>query len=94
MPYFGYSRYPANARTWSIIRFVSSAFRSPSGRARSRDSTSRSAWSAFCRPCSKRRSAAPGPKFRTLSRIGGTSVAGRSLHRGRVMSISPTQRMP
>ena len=49
---------------------------------------------ASCRPCSKRRSPAPGSKFLTLPRIMGTSVAGRSLQRGLVMSISPTQRMP
>jgi hypothetical protein len=34
-----------------------------------------------------------GVKFLML-RIGGTSVVGRSLHRGLVMSTSPTQRMP
>jgi transposase len=50
--------------------------------------------SLSCRPCSKRRSAAPGSKFSTLLRIMGTSVVGRSLQRGFVMSISPTQRMP
>ena len=49
---------------------------------------------ASCRPCSKRRSPAPGSKFLTLPRISGTSAVGRSLQRGRVMSISPTQRMP
>ena len=32
--------------------------------------------------------------FLTLPRISGTSVVGRSLQRGRVMSISATQRMP
>ena len=45
-------------------------------------------------PCSKRRFPAPGSKFSTLPRIRGTSVLGRSLQRGLVMSISPTQRMP
>ena len=94
MSYFGYSRYPMKVRTRSIIRLVSSAFCSPSGRARRRDSTSCSFCCAFCRPCSKRRSAAPGSKSLTLSRITGTSVVGRSLQRGLVMSISPTQRMP
>lgn len=94
MPYFGYSRYPAKALTWSIIRWAASALRSPSGRARRRDRTSCSFWRAFCRPCSKRCAAAPGPKFLTLSRIRGTSVVGRSRQRGLVMSISPTQRMP
>src|SRR5664280_1461866 len=37
MPYFGYSRYPMKARTRSIIRLTSSAFRSPSGNARELD---------------------------------------------------------
>ena len=45
MPYFGYSRYPMKVRTRSIIRFVSSAFGSPSGRARKRSSSS----CCFCR---------------------------------------------
>ena len=45
---------------------------------------------ASCRPCSKRRSPAPGSKFSTLPRMRGTSVLGRSLQRGLVMSISPT----
>ena len=94
MPYFGYSRYPMKVRTRSIIRLVSSAFGSPSGRARKRSSSSCSFAHASCRPCSKRRAPAPGSKFLTLPRITGTSVEGRSLHRGRVMSISPTQRMP
>ena len=94
MPYFGYSRYPMKVRTRSIIRLASSDFRSPSGRARKRSSTSCSFAHASCRPCSKRRAAAPGSKFLMLPRITGTSVEGRSLQRGRVMSISPTQRMP
>ena len=94
MPYFGYSRYPANVRTRSIIRLVSSAFRSPSGKARKRSSSSCSFFQASCRPCSKRRSAAPGSKFSTLPRRMGTSMVGRSLQRGLVMSISPTPRMP
>ena len=94
MPYFGYSRYPMKVRTRSIIRLASSAFRSPSGKARKRASSSCSFSQAFCRPCSKRRSPAPGSKFLMLPRIMGTSVVGRSLQRGLVMSISPTQRMP
>ena len=94
MPYFGYSRYPANVRTRSIIRFVSSAFCSPSGKARKRSSSSCSFFKASCRPCSKRRSPAPGSKFLMLPRIMGTSMVGRSLQRGLVMSISPTPRMP
>ncbi len=94
MPYFGYSRYPMKVLTRSIIRLAWPAFWSPSGRARKRDSTSCSFCCACCRPCSKRRAAAPGSKFLTLSRITGTSVVGRSRHRGLVMSISPTQRMP
>ena len=94
MPYFGYSRYPMKVRTRSIIRLASSAFRSPSGKARKRSSSSCSFSQASCRPCSKRRSPAPGSKFLTLPRIMGTSVVGRSLQRGLVMSISPTQRMP
>ena len=81
-------------RTRSIIRFVSSALRSPSGRARKRSSSSCSFFQASCRPCSKRRSPAPGSKFLMLPRIKGTCERGRSLQRGRVMSISPTQRMP
>ena len=81
-------------RTRSIIRLASSAFRSPSGKARKRSSTSCSFADASCRPCSKRRSPAPGSKFSMLPRMTGTSVVGRSLQRGRVMSISPTQRMP
>ncbi len=94
MPYFGYSRYPMKVRTRSIIRLVSSAFRSPSGKARKRSSSSCSFSCASCRPCSKRCSPAPGSKFLMLPRINGTSVVGRSLQRGLVMSISPTQRMP
>src|SRR5439155_1754206 len=94
MPYFGYSRYPMKVRTRSINRLVSSAFRSPSGRARNRSSSSCSFFHASRRPCSKRRSPAPGSKFLMLPRITGTSVMGRSLQRGLVMSISPTQRMP
>src|SRR5215218_4627450 len=94
MPYFGYSRYPANVLTRSIVRLVSSAFCSPSGRPRRRSSSSCSFFKASCRPCSKRRWAAPGAKFLMLPRISGTSVVGRSLQRGLVMSISPTQRMP
>ena len=94
MPYFGYSRYPPKVRTRSIIRFVSSAFCSPSGRARKRSSSSSSFFDASCRPCSKRRSPAPGSKFLMLPRIMGTSMVGRSLQRGLVMSISPTPRMP
>ena len=82
MPYFGYSRYPMKVRTRSIIRLASSAFRSPSGRARKRSSSSCSFAQASCRPCSKRRSPAPGSKFLMLPRITGTSVVGRSLQRG------------
>ena len=62
--------------------------------ARTRASSSCSFAHASWRPCSKRRSPAPGSKFLTLPRITGTSVVGRSLQRGLVMSISPTQRMP
>src|ERR1019366_8148765 len=40
MPYFGYSRYPMKVRTRSIIRLASSAFGSPSGKARKRASSS------------------------------------------------------
>ena len=94
MPYFGYSRYPMKVRMRSIIRLASSAFRSPSGTARRRVSTSCSFCRAFRRPCSRRCAPAPGSKFLMLPRSIGTSVLGRSLHRGRVMSISPTQRMP
>ena len=94
MWYFGYSRYPMKVRIRSIIRLASSAFRSPSGKARKRVSSSCSFFQAFCRPCSKRRSPAPGSKFSMLPRSMGTSVVGRSLQRGFVMSISPTQRMP
>ena len=46
-----------NVRTRSIIRFVSSAFCSPSGNARKRSSSSCSFLRASCRPCSKRRCA-------------------------------------
>ena len=94
MKYFGYSRYPAKVRIRSISRLASSAFSAPSGNSRRRVSTSRSFSKAFRWPSANRRSPAPGSKFLTLPRIIGTSVAGRSLHRGRVMSISPTQRMP
>ena len=61
MPYFGYSRYPMKVRTWSIIRLVSSAFRTPSGKARKRSSRSCSFSQASCRPRSKRRS--PGARL-------------------------------
>ena len=94
MPYLGYSRYPAKVRTRSIIRLVSSAFCCPSGRARRRCSSSASFSHACCRPCSKRRLPAPGSWLRMLPRIVDTSMAGRSLQRGLVMSISPGQRMP
>src|ERR1700686_39206 len=50
MPYFGYSRYPIKVRTRSIIRLASSALRSPSGRARTRSSSSCSLFQASCRP--------------------------------------------
>ena len=60
MPYFGYSRYPMKVRTRSIIRLVSSALRSPSDKPRRRPSRSCSFSRACCRPCSKRRSPAPG----------------------------------
>ena len=82
MPYFGYSRYPMNVRTRSILRFASRAFCSPSGSARRRSSSSCSCSRASSRPCSKRRLPAPGSKLLTLPRISGTSVAGRSLQRG------------
>ena len=94
MLYFGYSRYPMKVRTRSILRFVSSALCSPSGKARNRSNTSCSLAQASRRPCSNRRSPAPGSKLEMLPRITGTSVVGRSLHRGLVISISPTQRMP
>ena len=38
--------------------------------------------------------ARPGSKFLMLPRSMGTSMVGRSLQRGRVMSISPTPRIP
>src|SRR6266550_3126036 len=94
MPYFGYSRYPMKVRTRSIFRLTSSAFCSPSGRVRKRSSNSCSFAHASCRPCSNRRTPAPGSKFLMLPRSTGMSVVGRSLQRGLVMSISPTQRMP
>ena len=94
MPYFGYSRYPLKVRTRSIIRLVSCTFRSPSGKTRRRARSSCSFSQACRRPSSKRRWPAPGSKLVMLPRIKGTSVVGRSLQRGLVMSISPTQRMP
>src|SRR5260370_41819338 len=63
MWYFGYSRYPAKVRLRRISRLASSAFPSPAGKARKRVSNSCSFFQAFCRPCSKRRSPAPGSKF-------------------------------
>jgi hypothetical protein len=45
-------------------------------------------------PLLERRSPAPGSRFLMWPRMRGTSVVGRSLQRGLVTSISPTQRMP
>ncbi len=94
MPYFGYSRYPAKARTRSTSLSISSAFCSPSGRPRTRSKSSRFFSSAWRRPSSKRCVAAPGSKLSRLLTIIGTSIVGRSPHLGRVMSISPTHRLP
>ena len=88
MPYFGYSRYPMKVRTRSIIRFVSSALRSPSGRARKRSSSSCSFFQASCRPCSKRRRLSPGSKFLMLPRITGTSVEGLAPTRPRDVDLA------
>src|SRR5260370_18221480 len=63
MSYFGYSRYPMKVWTRSIIRLASSDFRSPSGRARKRSSTSCCFAHASSCPCSKRRAPAPSSKF-------------------------------
>ena len=68
--------------------------RRPAARA-ARSRTSRSFASRLAEALARTAAApAPGAKFLMLPRITGTSVVGRSLHRGRVMSISPTQRMP
>jgi hypothetical protein len=65
MPYFGYSRYPMNVRTRSIIRFVSAAFASPSGSARRRVSSSCS-FSRASRDPPRSAVRRPGSKFLTL----------------------------
>ena len=95
MPYFGYSRYPMKVRTRSIICFgllglLLAVRQGPQALQHVRAPSP----AASCAPLLEAPLAAPGSKFSTLPRIRGTSVVGRSLQRGRVMSISPTQRMP
>jgi hypothetical protein len=73
---------------------VSSAFCSPSGKARKRSSTRCSFLQGFLPPLLEAPRAGARLEVLDVAEEHGHEHGGRSLQRGRVMSISPTPRMP
>ena len=94
MPYFGYSRYPMNVRTRSIIRLASSAFRFPSGRRPQALQQLLLLLPGLLPSLLEAPLASARLEVLDVAEDQGHQRAGRSLQRGLVMSISPTQRIP